>query len=69
MKQIILKTQDDRDLGRGVCTGRLLMVWGLYGWAVAVFWRSAGSNPWAQASVWALALLAALALLIPMLEV
>ena len=26
-----------------------LMVWGLYGWAVAALWRSAGSDPWAQA--------------------
>jgi hypothetical protein len=69
MKQIILKTQTNWELGRGVCPGRLLMIWGLYGWAVAALWRSAGSNPWAQASVWALALLAALALLIPMLEV
>jgi hypothetical protein len=69
MKQIILKSQDDRNLSRGVCTGRLLMVWGLYGWVVAVFWRSAGNNPWVQAAVWVLALLAALALLIPMLEV
>jgi hypothetical protein len=69
MKQIILKNRTGGDPASRICSGRLLMVWGLYGWAVAALWRSAGSDPWAQACVWGLALLAALALAIPMLEV
>ncbi|MGB8908907.1 MAG: hypothetical protein WCC84_09185 [Candidatus Cybelea sp.] len=69
MKQIVLKTRNDLSLKSGFCPARAAIVWSLYGWVVAAFWRSAGSNPCAQASVWALALLAALALLIPMVEV
>jgi hypothetical protein len=66
MKQIILEPRPQPVLLGSVCAGRLLFVWGLYGCAMAMLWRLAAGNPWAQAATWLVALAAAGALMLAM---
>lgn len=54
MKQIALKYRAD-DVGEA-CLGRVVFIWGLYGYGV--WWLSAiaGPSPWGQFATWAIAL-------------
>lgn len=63
MKQTILEPNFYR-VHSQPCPGRLLIAWGLYGFAAALFWQMAGSDPRAQAIVWLLALVLGLGLLL-----
>jgi hypothetical protein len=59
MKQIILESQTP---ARRLCVGKLVLLWGCYGYAMLLLWQIAAGRPWAQAAAWALALVAGLAL-------
>jgi hypothetical protein len=65
MKQITLKTEPDSTSTR-LCIGRLAVLWGLYGAAMALLWNLAGSTPEARGVAWAMALLVGFALLVGM---
>jgi len=59
MKQTILNYYPAK-ASRGICLGRMLFIWGLYGLAMEWIWRLAGGGAVAQTAVWAFAGLAAL---------
>ncbi len=57
MKQIILEKQVP--VGAevvSVCGGRLVLVWGAYGLAMAGLWNLAGGDSLAQAAAWGVAI-------------
>jgi len=56
MKQITLDAHLVPD-GSGLCLGKLIFTWALYGYAMAMLWRLAGPSWLGQAAVWTLALL------------
>jgi hypothetical protein len=66
MKQITLETRKPQGM---LCAGKLLTVWAVYGWSVALIWRALPRSPWTDAAVWLSALLVGLALAIAMGEV
>jgi hypothetical protein len=58
MKQITLESQ--KYAATGSCAGRLLLVWGLFGYAMAVLSRLAGPSRADQLALWVLGALAGL---------
>jgi hypothetical protein len=67
MKQITLESHP---IGlERPCLGRLFVMWGLYGLAMALLWRLAGGSPLVEAVVWTLAVGAGMGLLFGMREV
>lgn len=68
MKQIALKQNFSHEASVGPCSGRLFLVWGAYGAAMAWLWQAAGQGDRAHAAVWALALAAGIALALALKE-
>ncbi len=56
MKQITLNRYSSDPARASVCSGRLLLLWGAFGLAVAWLWSAVGVSGAAHAAVWALAL-------------
>jgi hypothetical protein len=65
MKQITLKTETYVAQPR-LCVGKLALLWGLYGAAMALLWNLTGSAPEGRGVAWAMALLVGFALLVGM---
>jgi hypothetical protein len=61
MKQITLE-KHIYDASGGPCVGRLLLVWGLFGYAMVLLWQVARGNPLAEIAAWAVGLAAAFGL-------
>jgi hypothetical protein len=64
MKQITLETQS-RPMP---CAGRLLTVWALYGWSMALIWHALPRSPSGAGAAWLFALISGLALAVWMKE-
>ena len=62
MKQITLDQYSGDASSTGACPGRLFVLWGGYGAAMAWLWTAAGGSDAAHAVVWAIALAAGAAL-------
>lgn len=69
MKQIILETTVSEPSAERICHGKLVLVWGLYGVAMAVFWNLAGASRPAEAATWAFAVVTGPGLLLAVGEV
>jgi hypothetical protein len=70
MKQITLNNDLSGFPHRArLCLKGLLLRWGAFGLAVAVLWRLAGDDGWAQAGVWAIAVIAGFGLMAQTTEV
>jgi hypothetical protein len=52
----------------GHCAGKLFLVWGTFGLAMAAIWGAAHGSPVADAAIWALGLVAGLGLLVGIRE-
>jgi hypothetical protein len=62
MKQIILEQRSKGTSRPGLCSGKLFLLWGCYGYAMLLLSRLAGAQPWIEAAVWTFGIVAGLAL-------
>jgi hypothetical protein len=54
----------------GACSGRLLLTWGLYGFAMLLLWRAIPHESfWIAAALWGVAGIAALGVLLTLGEI